>query len=228
MHRLIRWVPLLSIIICPTLALAQDEPGPSTIEITQSATVTVQPNTAKISFAVETNADVAQTAVRQNADLTEQVLSAVKRIGKPQDSFQTSGFNLIPVYREKTRIKPSGFRVTNTVVVTTPHLEQLGNYIDAAADAGASRIGGLWFSHDDEDYYQREAAVVAMQKAKETAAALADAADLEVVRVLRIQYHPRGPVHPRARVAMTTAERTPIEVGVVGIEASVTVVFQLH
>ena len=227
MQNLIRWMILLSITISPALVSAQNDPSPSTIEVSQSATISITPNTAKISFSVETNAKNAQSAVKQNAVLTDQVLKAVKQLGTMQDAFQTSGFNLTPVYDQKMRLKPSGYRVTNSVVVTTQNLKSLGSYIDAAADAGATRIGGLWFSHDDEVEYQREAAVNALQEAKETANDLAQAADMEVVRILRIQFHPRGPVHPRARVAMTTAERTPIEVGSIAVESTITVVFEL-
>ena len=218
-------------LICVFLPLAQvshakQKSNKSTIEVTGKARIMAMPNVATITFAVETNATKAQQAVRENAERTERLLNILKKIGGQKVKIKTSGFNLMPVYDKNNRFRPKGYRVTNTVIVETKDIEEVGNFIDEASRAGVSRIGSLAFSTDREEQLRREAAIQAVKQAKTMAADLATAAGLTIKKIIKLSYASRGPVRPYMMEAMAARAKTPIEIGELTIEESVNVVFE--
>jgi len=228
-----RKLSLFSLFICLSLTLAQlsyakEEPEASTIEVVGKARVMTMPNVATVTFAVETNSTKAQQAVRENAKQTEQLLSTLKNIGGQKIKVSTSGFNLTPVYDKDDRLQPRGYRVTNTVIVETKEIDQVGTFIDEAAKVGVSRIGSLTFSTDGEEKLRKEAAVQALNEAKAIAADLAKAAGLTIKKIVKISYTPRGPAPLLRMEAMAAAARTPIEVGEISLEETVHVIFEVN
>jgi hypothetical protein len=205
-------------------AVAEDKP--STIEITGRAAVMALPTTVTISFAVETDSPKAQAAVRDNADRTERVLAALRKVFDKETKLRTTGFALSPVYEKTERV--IGYRVRNTVVLESRDLDKTGSFIDDAAEAGASRIGNLSFSNDKEEDLRKEAALEALKRAMRDAEALAKAAGLSVKRILKITYDSRE--HPTIvmREAAPAAARTPIAVGEIPVQVEVHVVFEVN
>ncbi len=228
-----RKLGLLSCIICIFLSLAQlsyaeEKPQSSTIEVVGKARVMTMPNLATVTFAVETNSTKAQLAVRENAKQTDKLLNTLKDIGKQKIKIRTSGFTLTPVYDKDNRFQPRGYRVTNTVIVETKEIDQVGTFIDEASKAGVSRIGSLTFSTDGEEKLRKEAAVQALNQAKDIAADLAKAAGLTIKKIVKVSYTPRGPAPLYRMEAMAAAARTPIEVGEITMEETVHVIFETN
>jgi len=224
-----RLFSLCSIIVCLALAgmsYAEEKPQPSTIEVVGKAKIMAMPNVASIAFTVETNATKAQQAVNQNAKRAERLLKTLRQIGGKEVKLKTSSFSLSPVYDKENRLRPKGYRVSNTVMLETKKTDKLGTFIDEASNAGVSRIGSIIFSTDQEEQLRKEAAVRAVRQAKELAAELAKAAGLTIKKIIRLTYSPRGPVRPYRMEAMAAAARTPIEVGDISLEESVNVVFE--
>jgi len=204
---------------------AEEGPERSTIEVMGTGKVMVMPNVATISFAVETHSEKAEQAVKENAKRTGELLAALKRIAGEEAKIRTSGFSLSPVYTKEDRLLPGGYRVTNTVLVETKSMDKLGALIDGASQAGAGRIGSLTFSTDKEDEFRREAAVKAVHQAKQIGNDLAEAANLTIQKIIRVNHTPTGPVRSYRLEAATAATRTPIEIGEISIEERVSVVF---
>ena len=228
-----RKISFLSLAICLSLTLAQlsygkEKPETSTIEVVGKAQVTTMPNLATVTFAVETNSTKAQLAVRENAKQTDKLLNTLKAIGKQKIKIRTSGFTLTPVYDKDNRFQPRGYRVTNTVIVQTKEIDQVGSFIDEASKAGVSRIGSLTFSTDGEQNLRKEAAVQALNQAKDIAADLAKAAGLTIKKIVKVSYTPRGPAPLFRMEAMAAAARTPIEVGEITMEETVHVIFETN
>jgi uncharacterized protein YggE len=224
---------LISCIVCIFLwfaqvSYAQEKPQASTIEVVGKARVMTMPNVVTVTFAVETNSTRAQQAVRGNAKQTETVLSALKAIGGDNIKIRTSGFSLTPVYDKEDRFQPRGYRVTNTVIVETKEINQVGTFIDEAAKAGVSRIGSLTFSSDAEEKLRKEAAVQAVNQAKDIAADLARAGGLTIKKIVKLSYTPRGPAPLLRMEATAAAARTPIEVGEIPLEETVHVIFEAN
>jgi len=219
---------LLMTLFC--IARAEETAGISTLEVVGHAKLMAKPNTATLSLATETNAKNAQDAVQDNALQTETLLKRLRKILAKEDKVKTSGYSVSPVYEKEKPIRVAGYRVRNTVVVETKNLDKLGALIDEAAKAEVSRMAGLTFSHDEKDELQAKTAVEAVHQAVKTAEELASAAGLTIKRIIRISYSPRGPISPlrEARALGAPSPRTPIEIGEIPIEASVTVVFEVN
>jgi uncharacterized protein YggE len=213
---------LLLGVAVPTLA----EDKPSTLEITGRAAVMALPTTVTISFAVETDSPKAQAAVRDNAERTEKVLAALKKVSDKDTKVRTTGFGLSPVYEKTERV--IGYRVRNTVVLESKELDKTGSFIDDAAEAGVSRIGNLSFSNDKEEDLRKEACLEALKRAMRDAEALAKAAGMTIKRILKITYDSRE--HPMIvmRDAAPAAARTPIAVGEIPIQVEVHVTFEVN
>jgi uncharacterized protein YggE len=228
-----RKISFLSFVICLSLTLArlsyaEEKPQPSTIEVVGKARLMTMPNVATVTFAVETNSTRAQLAVGENAKQTDKLLKSLKDIGGQKIKIRTSGFTLTPVYDKDNRFQPRGYRVTNTVIVETKEIDQVGTFIDEASKAGVSRIGSLTFSTDGEDKLRKEAAVQALNQAKDIAADLAKAAGLTIKKIVKISYTPRGPAPLFRMEAMAATARTPIEVGEITMEETVHVIFETN
>ncbi|MCG6980301.1 MAG: SIMPL domain-containing protein [Deltaproteobacteria bacterium] len=228
-----RKLGLLSCVICillsiPQFAYAKEEPQRSTVEVMGKARVMTMPDVATMTFAVETNSIRAQLAVRENAKQIDKLLNALKDLGREKVKIKTSNFSLTPVYDKDNRFQPRGYRVTNTVIVETKEIDQVGTFIDEASKVGVSRIGSLTFGTDGEEKLRKEAAVQALNQAKEIAADLAKAAGLSIKKIVKISYTPRGPAPLLRMEAMAAAARTPIEVGEITLEETVQVIFETN
>jgi hypothetical protein len=205
-------------------AVAEDKP--STIEITGRAAVTALPTTVTISFSVESDSPKAQAAVRDNAERTERVLAALKKVSDKDTKLRTTGFALSPVYEKTERV--IGYRVRNTVVLESKDLDKTGSFIDDAAEAGVSRIGNLSFSNDKEEDLRKEAGLEALKRAMSDAEALAKAAGMTIKRILKITYDSREYPTIVMREAAPAAARTPIAVGEIPVQVEVHVTFEVN
>jgi uncharacterized protein YggE len=228
MKKILILVLLLSV-ACVDPSFAQCTEDFSTIEIQARATIQAPPNTLTLSFAVETDAPMAKDAVKENAERTDKVLAALRKVAEKESKISTSGFNLLPVYEKGDPSKPSGFRVRNTVILVSKALDKAGVFIDRAAEAGASRISNLAFSSDKEEEIRQEASIAALKQAKEDAEALAKASGLLIYRIYKItydqrEYRPLGVL----REAAVAGVQTPIAVGEISVSADIHVVFEVQ
>src|ERR687891_5747 len=145
----------------------------STLSISSTATIEVRPDQLSVTVGVETNDTTAQEAVSQNANLTSQVIAALRGLGIGENRIETSSYSVLPIYQYiqppqpcieiyppppgcETRQEIVGYRATNTVTVTldVPFFRMVtetvpdvnaGQVIDAAVTAGANRVEGIVF-----------------------------------------------------------------------------------
>ena len=218
------------LVLFPCMAHADDAAPQTTatLEVIGRAAIQVSPDLARIAFTVETSAPQASEAVSSNAQKTETLLTALRRIMGPEDKLQTTRFNLQPVYDKDDRLRPSGYQVGNRVTVDTMQMDKIGDLIDAAAASNAGQISNLQFHTTREAAHRLEAAVLAVEQARAEAEKLARAAVVVLGPVLRIRYaHQNAPgvFFEKTTMAMS---RTPIEVGDLTIEAEVSMVFEIN
>src|SRR5919107_195364 len=147
--------------------------NPSTISSSGTSTTEVRPDQVSVTVGVETNGTTAQEALSQNANLTAQVIAAVRGLGINENRIETSSFSVSPIYEPRQPLQPCieiyppppecetrqeivGYRATNTVTATldVPFLRMLaqptpdlnaGQVIDAAIGAGANRVNAVVF-----------------------------------------------------------------------------------
>lgn len=206
-----------------------------TINVSGSGEVYVSPDMATISFSVETKSKTASGAVKENAAKTTSVLEALKsEIGK-DDTLSTTGYNLSPMYEYNSQTKKTeftGYKATNTVLVRTYNLKNIGTLIDSAAQAGSNNIQGLTFDSTKRNEYRRDALVKAVKDAKTTAQTVANAAGVNITTIYQISpsYNYPTPVYrDYAENKMASAPpATPIEAGEISIKANVNMVFGIE
>lgn len=229
-------VVLMVLTLCaPSVICSQDKGPASVIEVTGHALLTVPPNQASITFAVENSEPGVETAIMKNSEFSSSLMTALKKISDKKTVISTSNFTLQPQYeREKDsfgktgRLLPKSFKVSNVVLVRTSRLDRLGAYIDTAVSAGATKIGGLAFSRDDMDQLQKQAASKALEDAVDSAVKLAKTAGLRINGIQNIQYIPTRVEAGRGNALLAEAAVTPVVIaGDISIESFVNVTFEL-
>ena len=182
----------------------------STLSTSGTSTTEVRPDQLSVTVGVETNGTTAQEAVSQNANMTTQVISAVRGLGIDENRIETSSYSLSPIYEYiqplqpcieiyppppecETRQEIIGYRATNTVTVTldVPFLRMVtttvpdvnaGQVIDAAVGAGANRVDSVvFFISPDRQQKVRDTLITdAIANARQRASIAAEALEMTV------------------------------------------------
>ena len=185
-----------------------------------------------LQIAVVTENRLSQRAVDENSRRSNAVLEAIRSELGEEAELETLGFSLNPQYGRNTSSGDPpvlrGYRARNVVQVRTSQLEKIGGAIDAAAGAGSNEIQSLQFGVRDPLPLRMQALADATRNAREKAAAIASALDVEVAGVVSVEegnLDIHRPMMPRQRLTMEKA--TPIEAGEVDVTARVTLTLAL-
>jgi uncharacterized protein len=208
----------------PDGAHGKTSPADRTITVTATGTIEQVPDRAQLGFAVVDRADTAKQALDSNSVDTRRMVDALRRAGIDAKSIQTQDVSLDPHFTENgSRI--DGYTARNSVAITSP-IGQAGALIDAAVAAGANEISGPSLSVSDRDRLYQDALKDAVRAARAKAAAIAQAAGVQVGAVTNVVENGDQP-QPYAYQAARLAEAAPIEPGTQKIEAAVTVTFAI-
>jgi uncharacterized protein YggE len=189
---------------------------------------------ATVRTGVVTQAETAKEALNQNNAAMQSLLSLLKEHEIADKDIQTSSFHLHPVYEQdpqvRTEPKVVAYRVTNEVQVKVRNLSSLGDVLDALVQSGSNQISGVSFDVDDPTGILNEARSRAIRNAKSRAEVYAQAAGVEVGRVLQISEQPMEPPRPLHLGVQFRAEAAgvPVATGEQEFRDSVNVVFELE
>jgi uncharacterized protein YggE len=198
------------------------------------------PDLARIDFAVEQTAPTAQAASQAAAKSATQLVDALRKQVGDDGKVQTGGYSMSPVYRQETERLPSdrprrpeivAYTASNQITVETRGVDGVGTLIDTAAGTGAARIGDVSFSLRDPAPARNRALKAAGVDAAAQAAAIADALQVRVTRVLEATTEGGGMPIPYKRAAMAMAAdsiATPIEPGDVATEVRLRVSYGIE
>ncbi|MEW6046449.1 MAG: SIMPL domain-containing protein [Bacillota bacterium] len=222
----------------PALAAAPDQDERSrTLVVTGRATVFGRPDTVRVTIGIDTQAPSAQHAQDENAGKVNRVLAALQDFGIAARDMQTSGIQLGPVFRydEKSREQRLvGYRASYTLTVHLRKLEDAGQVVDAAVQAGANRIDGISFIVRDIQPLKQQALGQAVADAIAQAQALAQAAGIqlgELVSISGVSFTSSVPpirIQMGARAPALEDTSTPVEPGELEFTASVTVTYAIR
>ena len=225
---------------------------PSTISTAGSADTKVQPDMYSVTAGVVTNGTTAQQAVSLNANLMQQVISALEKIGIYNSSISTSNFDVSPIYSENAPAKlcpqvypyppqcePGqvivGYRASNSITVTLGVQSKIdpGMVVDTAVGAGANNINNAYFFISQERQQQIRDSLIkdAIANARERADTAASAIGMQVSGVQSVNlndvYFPVYSVnYPSAKMAEMNAP-TPIVSGPQDVSTTVNIVYYL-
>lgn len=211
----------------PAVSAVSTPSDTATIVVSAQASTSVTPDRARLRFAVETEADSAARATRLNADMTTSTISAVRAIVREDDEVATVGFSVDPIYSRDGDRRVTGYRTTNTLVVTLADIALVGPVIDAAVGGGANRVDGLEFYAADSQEAFLEALARAVERARREAEVMAAAAGGSLGRVVSLQSNRSGQPVARVMAEGMAMAATPIEPGDQDINASVRLEIQL-
>lgn len=221
-------------------ARADETPRVATLDMVGQGSVTAVPDMALVTSGVVSDADTASAAMTANSTAMAAVVARVKEAGIEPRDIQTSGFSVQPRYaqvkhqsRDEYRQELVGYRVTNSVTVRVRDLARLGGLLDAMVRDGANDVSGVTFLVSDADRLRDEARKAAIADAIRKARLYAEAAGVQLGRVLSISEQDMGPrpVMMMARAefkAMDSAPPAPIEAGESTLDIRVNVTWELQ
>lgn len=216
----------------PAETTADGDAATPTVRVSASGSVSVEPDLAVVHLAAEATAESADAARAQVATDVDAVRAAMADLGLPDDAVTTASFHIQPEYdysRETRELV--GYRAVHALSVEAD-VDQVGQVIDAAVEAGAVGVSGVQFTLTDEarQSAREQALAAAMANAAADAVAVADAGDLTLDGVRSVATG--GPVFVpfdgRTAVAEDAASGTTIESGPVTVSASVTVSYSIQ
>jgi hypothetical protein len=168
--------------------VAANAPG-GTIIVVGEGTIKIRPDVAHSTIGVETMGSSVKEATAEAARTMEAVMAALKAQGIAEADMQTTGYS---VWVERDRgmdgrlSERAMYRVNNMVNVTIRRLDQVGNVLDAAMEAGANQVHGVNFSIADPTRLESQAREKAVANALAKATELAALNRLEVGSVVSV------------------------------------------
>jgi uncharacterized protein len=227
---------LVSMILCATLALAQDagtkEPTRSVV-VQGMGKIMTTPDQLRLNVQVNTRAETASEAMKQASKKTADVLSVLKSYGIDPKDIQTSRVTVSAILDYQKNIQPPpviGYTGTNefSVLFKGKYMEKVGEFLDKAVTLGVSSFSGLMYESSTQREQERDALTKAAADARNRAQVLAKELGATLGRVMTISESVNSPV-PMMRAAMMDAASVaaPVMAGELAITAQVTVSFEL-
>lgn len=220
-----RIVPSVAALTLAAASWGQPVSGAPSIVAVGDASVTGTPDLAFVTVGVVTQAATAQDATTQNASQAGALITALQSLLGTSASIKTINYSVSPVYNNPAAGQSAtiiGYSVSNIVQVTLTDLTQIGKTIDTAIQNGANRVQGVAFSLQDRTPLVAQALKTAASRAHSQADAIASGLNVHTGAVLRAS-EGVNTVNPVMAGAAAVASATPIETGLVVIQASVTV-----
>ena len=162
--------------------------GNSTISVSGTGIIKTEPNQAKVYLGVETQSGNVTEALEENSLKMQSIIKAIKKLGIPKDSIETTYFNVYPVRNynyEKSGEEIAGYRVTNEITVELQDLDKIGAIIEEAMNAGANKVRRIEFglTEDKRRELKNEALKEACKDARTKADAIASGLGLRITRI---------------------------------------------
>lgn len=222
---------LVLLFLAVPCAIAATENNVSKLTVQGDGKVSAAPDMATIVLGVETQNASAAGAVRENAVLMNETINALLAAGIAEKDIQTSTFSLTTMQQDEPEManeepKAPIFLATNQVTVKLNNTTDVGMVLDAAVSAGSNSIQQVSFDLMDPIPQNEMALTRAIEDARRKAEVAANAADVNLGRVLEIN---EGYVYVEsgAKMASFAGFATPIQPGELEISASATVVYEI-
>jgi uncharacterized protein len=219
------------------LVLAQTAPvvptpsaQPSGISVSGQGIVTAQPNVAHITVGVEVTDASLSNAQTEAARRMDAVVQKLKADGIQESDIRTTSYNVNPQYDQNQTLR--GFQVQNLVSVKSTNVPGLGQLMDDAVAAGASRIYGISFEAANMADLMSQARDQAMQDAQTKAQQLAKGSGVGLGRPILVEDVQVGGATPvaarQAAPAAMAAQPTPVQPGELQVTSIIHVVWAIQ
>lgn len=211
---------------CVTPAFAQEQLQ-RVLTVTGQGSEEVATSLTQVSLGVEVQADTAEEAQQEAARRADAVVNFLR--SQSVSDLETTGLRLNPNYDSRQgQRRIVSYTASNTVRFELP-TERAGVVVDAAVEAGATRINGISFIADDAALRAAQQAAIgnATDDAQQQAQAVLRRLNLSQQEIVGIQIDGASappPVFQRGRQELMSADAasSPIEGGNQTVEARVT------
>lgn len=171
----------------------------NTIVVSGEGELSVTPDIAYVTFAVQTQGKTAGEAQKANAETfakLEKMLYETYKLDKKD--VKTSGFNVSPEYsyEDKAGPKITGYTASHTLTVGYRDLNNIGALLDSASEAGVNRVNGIQFGTEKGDAYQLQVIDKAMANAEAKAKQIAKYAGKSLKTIIHVEQSSGSSVQP--------------------------------
>ena len=223
----------------PIVRAQDDTPVPQTTPRTLTANgsgqVFLTPDIAYINIGVRTDGKVASEAVASNNETADKVVQALRGNGIDAKDIRTSNFSIYPQqqYNEQGQPGEITYVVENSLYVTVRKLDEIGDVLDSAVEAGANSIYGITFDVSNKAQLLGDAREAAVANAQQVAQELAQAAGVTLGEVQSLTSYSGGYPAPMYSgmggvVAREAAASVPVSAGELSFTVEVTMVFEIR
>jgi uncharacterized protein YggE len=154
------------------------------LSLSASGEAAVTPDLAVMTVGIEAFAPDAKAASSAAAKKAEAIVAALAEFGVEKADVQTSNLGL---QRIDYGPRKGQFQASNTLTVRLRDVPRAGQAVAAATAAGANVLSGPALQIDDPEKANRGAYIAAYRAARTRAEAYAEAAGMEISRVLTIR-----------------------------------------
>ena len=243
-HTLFLCVILTALLALPGASPAADEDtGPKLedtpkLSVRGEAQVEIPADRLTLSIGVVTENAEATRALEQNSRQMSKVIAALEHAGLTEEEYETGRFRLRPTYSRRPRQPEpdwqpqiTGYEIVNSITIKTKQIELAGKLIEAANKAGANTIDSVGFDLSDERAGRGDAIAKATRNAIADARTLADAASLQLVRIITVRLdeaeQEAARVDYNRPMGAAGGSTPPISPGKVAVKANVTIVYEI-
>jgi len=224
-------IMVLVMAIAPNFSTAQDIER--RITVTGIGEVYVAPDMATISLGVGSFHEKASDAMRINSTAMNKIFAHLKAADIEPRDIQTAQLSLNPRWDQRNSNNASphiiGYEALNTLTVRVRNLGAVGTILDVLTKTGANRINHINFGIQKPRPHKDEARKNAVTDARAKAELYAQAAGVELGKVVYINENGGNP-QPRAMARMEMAmasDAVPVAAGELGLQSTVTIVFEI-
>lgn len=206
------------------------------ITVSDSVEREVMPDEAHVYVEIRTRADIAGDAKNQNAEVSDNVLATLYDAGVDEDEIETTSYYLSEETKwDKTSEEyiVTGYVLTHIIKVTTDDVENAGEIVDTAVNAGATGIESIQFtlSQEKESELKVELLAEAAQKAKAKAENLVEAVDADLGKLVSMSessyYNRPYAYYERAFAVAEESVETSISPEQLTVSATVTLTYEI-
>ncbi len=245
--KLCQYTVLIVVMTCSLFAVADNaQPPISQLHVRGEAQLMVSPDQVSLSLGVSTESEKAKKAMEANTKKMRAVITALEKLGIGERDYKTQNFRVQPVWSSRPKgagsswkAKIVGYRVNNTLHVTTQKLTLIGDIIGVTTAAGANHVNSVNFSLSNPRQYRSQAITQAMQNAKADAEILVAASGDKIKRTLSLHLDNASASKVRVETASVAKSRSlmaaqdsfsppPISSGDITVRASVSVTYELE
>lgn len=214
---------------------SQSTGQPEGLNVSAEGVVYATPDIAKIYVGVHETGREASPIENELSTRINKIKDKLRELGVATEDIKTTDFNIYPEYNSYLPASTPTIRAytgRHILEVTVRDLDRVNAIADAVIASGANEVQNISFTVEDPDTLLEEARTQAIQKAKDKAKQLADAADIRLGRLLSINEYPMSsPFDARmgyGGMGGAESDQVGLEPGNMEIRVNVTLIYAIR